>query len=338
MNSRKLRRQNGYNGTLAVLCIVTAVVLLVQPGYGEYSSTLSDEETVGIVSEYVSITETGYESKTVFSTNEVGKGLQGVKYTGDDVPDTGWFAYKVESAANAADTVILVTIADRAAAAALGNISFWVTSTYSKTVHNAEVRLTPSSTADSVPTVEVDNGACAVGSIGVATGSGAYQFKIRVADMTSQNSATVSAGYTTYSLNGATALNTISGTAYSGKMIVSAVLEADRSVSDDGILKLRVSCTGFKDLGTSGWKYIMAVEPYAGGDIQYAWSTDGASWTYASGGAFSLDEETAYTATLYMAGIASGTEAYAWKEIPNDSKAVIDDGVIVFTHDSTWGS
>ncbi len=337
MSRESLKNANKRSLAVAAATMALALILLVPAGFGQYSSTLTDTETVAVISDYVNVSQTSYTNDPVFATTESNTGLTGAKYTGDTPPGTTWFSYKVESASGAEDTVVLVTITNRSCAATLAEMHFWITSAYNKTAHRAEVTLLPSSTADDVPEIEVDNDDSASGTIGVATGSGAYQFRIVVNGMTSQDNATMSAWYTKYSINAGTDLNTISGTQYSGKLVVSAVLTADRSVTESGTLLLRAALYDFRDLSDSGWMYIMTMEPEGGGSVQYAWSSDGTTWTYASGSSFSLQEGSGYTASLYLAGIKDEASAFSWREIPNDSGTVFADGTIIFTHDSTWG-
>ncbi len=310
------------NLVLAFAALTLLGAVLVQTGFGSYSSTLSDEETVSVTSKYVNLSQTLYTNTTLFSTDEVTTGYYG-------------FTYEVESSAGADDTVILVTVADRSTLSSFGAVKFWVASAYSGAVHHAEVVLTLTSTADSIPTVAVDVDGTAGGSIGAKAdpGSGSYQFKIQVNGMYSQSTASVTAGATEYVLNKSVDVGTISGTAYAGKAFVTSVITADHSTQTSS-MKLRVSTTGFADLGDSGWMYILKLT--GSGSTQYAYSTDGENWTYASGGALTVAENSQYAAAFYLAGVKSGSDATAWADVPGTDGAVVTDSVIEFTHDSTW--
>ncbi len=305
---------------VAIATIVVLGIVFVHVGYAYNATTQNTDNSVS--ADYTVLGQTGYNfsDNAVFSSDEVVTALSG-------------FTAEVTSEASADDTVVQITFADRSVLADLGPVQFWITSTIDRTVHRAAVTLTVTGTADNNPmfTVE-DNVTTGTGTIGAGTGSGQYQFQIKVTDMTSQDSASATATYTQYIIRGAASLCTLSGTGIAGKEIGTDTLVAERASSDDAV-NVRLTSSGFTDLGNGGWMYVLGVVPQSGGSAQYAYSTDGESWSYVSGTSLTLTNGTVYDAALYLAGKDGTGYAYTAGKLPG---APISDGRITFTFDSTY--
>ncbi len=306
----------------AAMAVVILAAVFLQVGYAYTAMTQNTNNTVS--SEYVVLSQTDYSfsNNAVFATDEIT-----AQYSN--------FTYEVTSDTGAEDTIVCVTVSDRSTIAVYDIVKFRVSSTIQGVKHSAGFVLSITDTADSTPTITAADGAIVDGSIGAGTGSGSYAFNLKVDGMKSQPSAKASAAVTQYVMNGTTAITAVSGTNYAGKAVGDDTLKADHTTSTAD-LSIAVTSSGFTNLGSSGWMYILALTK-DGETSQYAYSTNGSTWSYVSGSSWTLKENTAYTTTLYLAGYKAGTgsSAYAWEDVPSTDGAVITAGTVTFTHTSS---
>ncbi len=301
--------------TFSLIIILAAV--LVQAGYA-YNTSVQASGSIDAESTAIDITDGTFNNNAVLSTDEITAQYDG--FTASVISDTG-----------AADTVVRVTVTDRTTIASHEVLKFRVSSTIQGVKHSAGFILSVTDTADSTPMVTAADGEIVTGSIGAGTGSGEYQFDLKVTGMKSQPSAKASAAVTQYVMNGTVGIASISGTSYAGREIGSATLEVSDTATDSD-LKVTLSTTNFTDLGDSGWIYILSLARDGEG-TQYAFSTDGSTWSYTGGSScLELEKEAAYTAALYLAGTSGTACAYAWEDVPSTDGAVISGGTITFAH------
>ncbi len=305
----------------AVVALIALSAAFLQMGFA-YSTSVQASASISAESMAIDITDGTFNTGAAFSTDEI-------------TAQYDAFTTEVVSTSGAADTVVRVTVTDRSTISSYDLVKFRVSSTIQGVKHSAGFVLSMSTTGDDIPMITAADGEIVTGSIGAATGSGQYQFDLKVTGMKSQASAKASAAVTQYVLKGATAnVATIGGTDYAGRAIGSSTLEVVDSTIADQELDVTLSTNGFADLGDSGWRYILSLT-CVGKAAQYAYSTDGSTWNYSGDDCLILEKDVPYTAALYLAGIqasGSSTTIYAWNDIPSDDGTVISGGTITFAH------
>ncbi len=304
----------------AAAAVVILAAVFLQVGYAYTAMTQNTNNTV--TSEYVVLSQTNYRfsNNAVFATDEIT-----AQYSD--------FTSTVTSENGADDTVVCITVADRSTIAAYEIVKFRVMSTIQGVKHTAAFILSITSTDDSGKTITAADEEIVEGSIGAGSEDpGEYVFYLEVTGMKSQPSVKTGAAVTQYVMNGTGPITAISGTSYAGKAIGTDTLKADHTTSTAD-LNVAVTSSGFTDLGSSGWMYILALTR-EGETTQYAYSTNGSTWSYVSGSPWTLLENKEYTTTLYLAGheAGTGTNAYAWEDVPRTNGAVITAGTVTFTH------
>ncbi len=200
MRSEELRTARRRNAVIAALAIVLAAIMVIPAGYGQYTASLTDQETVGVRSVYVNLSQAGYTNETRMATDEIT-----MLYTD--------FEYEVVSTDTPADTLVRITIPseDRDALKTYDIVKFRIFSTIAGTLHTAGFILHVTTTADSqntregeVPfsipgrTVTANTGQIVESRIDAQTGTGQYVFYLKVTDMKSMPTAEAGAALTQY--------------------------------------------------------------------------------------------------------------------------------------------